>query len=398
MTFFVEKKLHLGSIRFGVGRRRVADTIDQETQLSTGGNGEFIRRRNEGFYFGGHDRFNAPTLPEAQSIRSTPFWTSLSTHKGLVALAAVGGLLVLLGLGVVASKGAQGWVEVILGLIVAGIPVVLTAQERGKIVEQEERARAEREEAENRKKAMLAGYTAALERVEHDHSEEALQRLVDEHPDLPYNLWSPSARRIVLLIGFHELEQKGIAGSAEVARIMDRVSRAAGLTPEHATAVKVDLYDAIVWHLLADDRLGPTQQKELAALRQGLSVTESDLPEDTLRTMEQFERLRGVTSANVPRAQCTQQLGFKEYCIHQTQSDQGLLHVTSKQLIQDGKKRHAYSMPALADITVIADEDAVGMRDTSTRKELRYRVQDPIYTAAMIDLAGSIDERPKGFA
>ena len=398
MTFFVEKKLALGSIRFGVGRRKVADTIDQETQLSTGGNGEFIRRRNEGFYFGGHDRYNAPTLPETQSIRSTPFWTSLSMHKALVALAAVGALLVLLGFGVVAAKGAQGWVEVIIGLILLAIPVALTAQERRKIIVQEERAKAEREEAENRKRAMLAGYTGALERVENDHSDEALQKLVDEHPDLPYTLWSPSARRIVLLIGFHELEKKGVAGSAEVARIMDRVSRSAGLTPEHATAVKVDLYDAVVWHLLADDRLGPRQQQELAQLRKGLGVSESDLPEDTLRTIEQFERLRGVTTANIPHAQCTQQLGFKEYCIHQSQSDQGMLHITSKQLVVDGKKRHAYSMPALTDITVTADEDAVGMRDTSTRKELRYRVQDPIFTAAMIDLAGSIDERPRGFA
>lgn len=398
MTFFVEKKLALGSIRFGAGRRRSAEAIDQNRELSTGPKGDFVRHRNEGFYFGGHDRFDTPTLPPTQSIRSTPFWTSLSRHKPLVAVAAVGALLVLLGLLVMVNKGRQGVAEIILGLVVIAVPVAITAQERKKVADEEERARAEREEAENRKRQMLAGYTAALDRVRNDQGDDALQQLVNEHPDLPYNLWSPSARRIVLLIGFEELAKAGVARSNEVARIMDRVSRAAGLTPEHETDAKISLYDAIVWHLLADDRLGAVQEEELTELRKGLNIWDRDVPETTHKATAEFDRLRGVTTANAPRVQCTAQLGFKEYCIHQSQSDQGVLHVTNKQLIFEGKKRHAHAIPSLSEVNVYFDDNVVAVRDAAAKKELRFHVEDPIYTAAMIDLAATIDERPKGFA
>src|SRR3954449_11857148 len=98
MTYFVEKKLALGPIRFSVGRRRTADTIDNDPQLSTGASGEFVRRRKEGFYFGGHDRFDAPVLPELPSIRSTPFWSSLSEKTTNVILVIVGVILMFLGL------------------------------------------------------------------------------------------------------------------------------------------------------------------------------------------------------------------------------------------------------------------------------------------------------------
>lgn len=396
MTYYVEKKLALGSIRFGVGRRRTAEAIDDSPELSTGGAGEFIRRRNEGFYFGGEDRFNKPVVPELPSIRSTPFWTSIMQRRGLLGLAAAGGVLFLLGVAVVANHQPAGWVEVILGLALMGVPIGLTAQERKKLREGEERMRAEREAIEKRHREMLTAYTTALERVQHDHGDEALQQLVNEHPDLPYNVWSPGARRVILLIGFDELARKGVAHAAEVARIMDRVSRTAGLTPEHEAGVKMDLYGTLVWHLLADDRFGPTQQKQLAAIREAFKITDPEVPEK--HSIEQFERLRGVTTANLPRQKCSIPLGFNEYCIHQTQSDQGLLYITSKQLTVQGKKQRQHALRALSEVTVTADESVIATRDTDTKKDVRLKVEDPIYTAAMVDFASSIDERPRGFA
>src|SRR5207249_3648477 len=114
MTFYVEKKLALGAISFGVSRNRSAGPAEADVDLSTGAEGEFIRRRSEGFFFGGQDRFAGPSLPTTPSIRSTPFWTSLKpdgTRRGygFLALLAFGALFVLLGLAVVASKGPQGW-------------------------------------------------------------------------------------------------------------------------------------------------------------------------------------------------------------------------------------------------------------------------------------------------
>jgi cell division protein FtsL len=396
MTFFVEKKLALGPIRFSVGRRRAAETIDESPELSTGPTGEFVRRRKEGFYFGGHDRVTTPTLPELPSVRGTPFWESLTERRGLVALAGIGAFFILLGMAVLMTKGAQGLVEIIIGIVLVAVPVVLTANKRRQLQAEEDRKRAEREAAENRNRDMLSAYTAALERVRTDRSDEALQRLVDEHPDLPYKVWCPMARRTTLLIGFEELAKHGIAGSREVAAIMDRVSASAGLTPEHATAAKVDLYSALVWHLLADDRFGRVQQEQLAIIRNNFGITENDIP-DEMHAIAQLERLRAVTSNNLPREQCNAQLGFKEYCVHQTQTDHGLLHVTSKQLLVDAKKKSQHALSSLSEVTVYPDDRSVTMRDASTKKPVTFVVENPLYTAAMIDLASSIDERPRSF-
>jgi len=67
MTFYVEKKLALGSISFGV-TPATDQAIDDDPALSTGPGGEFVRHRSGGFFFGGHDAFANPTLPPARSI------------------------------------------------------------------------------------------------------------------------------------------------------------------------------------------------------------------------------------------------------------------------------------------------------------------------------------------
>ena len=60
MTFYVEKRLALGPISFGVtpGQK----DVDDDPALSTGATGEFLRRGNERFFFGGHDAFSKPAL------------------------------------------------------------------------------------------------------------------------------------------------------------------------------------------------------------------------------------------------------------------------------------------------------------------------------------------------
>src|SRR5258708_7739616 len=161
MTFYVEKKLALGSISFGVTPGQTA--ADDDPALSTGATGEFVRRGNERFFFGGNDPFTGPTLPQSRSIASTPFWSSLKPDGtprsyGLLASLAFGLLFVLLGLAVVGRKGPQGWIEVILGLIMIAVPIVMTAQKRKRIREQEERERTEREAMEKRDRETLAAY------------------------------------------------------------------------------------------------------------------------------------------------------------------------------------------------------------------------------------------------
>jgi heme exporter protein D len=394
MTFFVEKRLALGAIRFGVSPRREAKSIDTDPQLSTGAEGEFIRRRGEGFFFGGNDRSAVPSLPATPSIRSTAFWTSLKQHAGLLAHGVLGEIFVLLGVAVLAKKGPAGWVEVILGLGMIAVPIVKTAQERKAILEQEERERAEREATEKRNREMLAAYTAALDRLNADRSDESIRQLESVHPDLPYEIWSAAALRTLLVIAFDELAKRGSGRSAEVAQWMDRASRAAGLTAEDQSGIKLDFFRTIVWHLLADDRMGPVQQEELRTIRSGFGI--ADTEED--KTIDEFQRLGGLSPKKLPRVQCTTQLAFQEYCVHQSQAGDALLHVTSRRIVLEGRKKQEYPLSSLSDPTVLADENTLTLRAVDAKKPLHLKVDDPIFTAGMIDLAGSIDERPKGFA
>ena len=394
MTFFVEKKLALGTIRFGVAQRASSERIDMDPQLSTGKTGEFIRRRaGEGFYFGGQDRFTAPAVPIAPTIRSTPFPTSLLRRRGLLALGIAGVLFALLGFAVVARKGPQGWVEVLLGAAMIATPIVMTAQERRKIHEQEERERAEREATEARNRQMLASYTAGLERLQSDRSNNAFEALENERPDLPYEIWSPLAQRVTLLLGFDELANWGADQAREVTKLIDRAASASGLKPEDTARVKVDLYRTVLWHLLADDRYGPTQQEQLASIRRGFGIEETDA-----QSIADFERLRGLMPTNLPRVQCTTRLEFKEYCVHETKSADGKVHVTNKRVVIEGDKQRAFPLSSLSDVNVDIDDGSAFARTPKAKRPLRIRAADVVFTAGMIDLASAIDERPRGFA
>jgi len=189
MTFYVEKKLALGSISFGVSPDRAAGAPDDKASLSTGPAGEFIRSRSEGFFFGGQDRFAGPSLPPPKTISSKPFYESLKGDRpsrtvGFFALMILGIILVLLGFSVILRKGPQGWVEVILGAAMIATPIVLTAQQRKKIREQEERESAEREAVDKRNREMLTAYTTALDRAREERSDEAFARLEQERKAL----------------------------------------------------------------------------------------------------------------------------------------------------------------------------------------------------------------------
>ncbi len=383
MTFFVRKRLALGPIRFGVSPRQRLEAIDGDPALSTGAGGEFVRRGGRhGFFFGDTTRFDAPSLPVAKSISSTPFWTSMKAHLGFVALAAAGIVFVLLGFAVIARKGAQGWVEVILGAAMIGAPIALTARERNELREKEQRERAEREAVEKRNRELLAAYTSALERVRRERTPDALAALAREREalTLPDEIWVPAARRTVLLIGFEELAK----GSTKV---IDDVARAAGLTDADLAAIKADIYRAVLWHLLADDRAGEAQEARLRELASELGTAGND------DAAGQFRRLRGITAKNLPQVESPVTLGFQERAIHTA----GPLVITNKRLIVRERKQIDIPLPQLNDIDVDADEGTLTIDNAVTKKPLVVRVDDAIYTAALLELAAGLDQRPKRF-
>ncbi|HEX3578982.1 MAG TPA: hypothetical protein VHY33_10505 [Thermoanaerobaculia bacterium] len=401
MTYYVEKQLAFGPIRFGVSTRQALDVIGDDPTLSTGPNGEFIRRRQDGFFFGDTERVVGPSIPVKPSINQTPFWSSLKPAASgsylWMVLMGFGALIMLLGVAVLARKGPQGWFEIIFGAICIAIPIVMTAQQRRTIRQREERERAEREAAETRNREMLSWYTKALEHLLVDRSENGLTALRGERAslDLAYEIWAPAARRVLLKIAFEELARRGVAESAAISKLLSDAGDAAGLTPEHVHSVKREFYSSIVWHLLADDRLGTAQEAEIKTLREGLGLTEDDV-EAEMSAIEQFRALRGV-ARGLPRAECPIQLAFQEYCIHQAPLDTGMLFITNKRLVADERKRTEVAMPKVFEVVVDADDSSIVIK-SDQKKSLRLRTRNPIFTAGLIDMASALDERPKGFA
>lgn len=424
MTLFVQKTLASGPIRFGVTPRAQVEAIDSDPSLSTGPNGEFVRRSGQGFFYAANVKpIGAPELPRAASISSTPFWTSVvdGTPRGwgLLAMIVFGGLLLLLGISVIMSKGPQGWVEVILGIALIATPIVLTAQRRQQILQQEERERKAREEKERANRAMLTAWSEALDRAASNPTDVGIEDLARERQalDLPYELWSPSARAAALRVGFNHLGKVGPARAVEVATLMDRISRAAGLEVADELGAKHDLYRTLVWHLLADDRYGEAQLETLKQIRKGFEIWDRDVPAEA-EAAGQFRRLRGLTRDNLPRSQCPIRLAFRESCIassrgqlveirrdRKSRQDRLIegracsLYLTNKRVVIEARSTTELPLPKLDDIEVDADSNVITLTSPQLKdKPLRIRVENPIFVAALTELAATLNERPKAFA
>ena len=400
MTFFVEKRLAVGRIRFSVAPHD-ATTVDGDVVLSTGPNGEFVRRHSDGYFFGDAPRFDgsAPTI-NSNSIARVPFWVALKPDSprawGLLVLLPLGVLLVLLGLAVLVTRGAAGLVEILLGLILMSVPIAVTAQRRKKIREEEARQRAEAAVAEQRNREMLGTYLTALENLRTDRSDAAISAIERERGalELSYEVWAPVARRIILQIGFDELAS-GARSTADIGRLLDRATKAAGLSREDAVGIKQDLYQTVLWHYVADRRLGDAQEKVLEKLEGDFRLPE--MPVESAST-EQFRRIRDTSASKLERHECGNQLGQHEYCVFETASNGTRVHVTNKRLLVEGSDTAEVPLPKIYDINVNVDEGTATIKSTDRKKPLALQVPDPIYTAAVLDLASELDQRPKSWA
>src|SRR6185295_7420471 len=135
--------------------------------------------------------------------------------------------------------------------------------------------------------------------------------------DLPYEIWSTVAKQTILAIGFEALAKLSPARAKEVGDRMRVAGEAAGLKPEDEAAMRQAVYRAALWHLIADDRIGDAQKAQLERLRTGLGLEDGVIDGDHA-AVAQFDRLRGLTSTNLPKAQCPMPLGFREYCVLMT--------------------------------------------------------------------------------
>lgn len=408
MSFTIQKSLGNSYFRFAVSRRRELRSIDPDPSLSTGPSGEFIRHRPEIFYAADLRQIHKPEVPTLRLVSGTSFWSTLMDGTGrgwaMVGAMAFGALILLLGLANVANGNRAGWVLVIFGLIIAAVPIVITAQKRRSVRLLEERKRKEREERDKRNAELLGVYTNSLEQLRDNPTDETLATVKRENEklDLPYAVWADAAIGTVLYVGFSTLAKVGPERAAEVADLMDRSSEAAGLIAEDAIGVKHALYSTVLWHFLADDRLGEEQLKTVRHIQKGFKIDPEDVPLDTAAE-GQFERLRGVDHRNAPRcAETNVSLGMNEYCMYTSQvrpdGNPQPFHVTSKRLLF-GSDKHRVELPVakVDDILVDAERSRVTIRAAELKKPLDFHADEPIYLAAMVDLATRLDDRPKSF-
>lgn len=411
MSFTIQKSLGNSYFRFAVGRRRELRSIDPDPSLSTGSSGEFIRHRPEIFYAADVRTIHKPEVPQLRLVTGTPFWSTMidGTPRGwaFMGMMAFGGLLLLLGLAnlTVGDNSRGGMFLIVLGLIIALVPVFLTAQKRRSIRQLEDRKRREREERDKRNSELLGVYTSALEQLRESPTEAQLANVKRENEklDLPYAVWADAAIGTVLYVGFSTLAKVGPERAAEVAALMDRSSDAAGLIAEDAIGVKHALYSTVLWHFLADDRLGEDQLKIVRAIQKGFEIDPEDVPLDTAAEA-QFERLRGVDHRNAPRCpESNLPLGMNEFCLYSVQVKPNEnapqpFHVTSKRLVLGTDKgRVELPVAKVDDILVDAERSRVTVRAAELKRPLDFHAEDAIYLAAMVDLATRLDDRPKSF-
>ena len=410
MSFRIQKSLGNSFFQFAVGRRRDFRSIDNDSEMSTGPAGEFIRHRPEIFYSADIRTIHTPEVPTPRSVAGTPFWGSLvdgtSRGWGMLAMMGLGGLLLLLGLANIANgnKGGGGFL-VVIGLVLVAVPIVLTSAKRRSIRLQEEKIRKERQERDERDRQLLAAYTTALEKLRDDPSDATLKFVQRENEklDLPYAVWADTAIGTVLYVGFSTLAKVGPERAAEVADLMDRSSDAAGLIAEDARGVKHALYSTILWHFIADDRLGEEQTRIVRQVQEGFGIKPEDVPFDTA-SEAQFNRLRGIDHRNAPRCEAQIPLRMNEYCMYNADVRLGAsqattpLFITNKRLIVgSGKGATEVEVPKIDDVVADADGSRVTIRASQLKRPMDFSAGEPIYLAAILDLASRLDDRPKSF-
>lgn len=407
MSFIVQKSLGNSFFRFAVARRRELRSIDANPELSTGPSGEFVRHRQEIFYSADLRSIHKPEMPQPRSIASQPFWSSIfdGTTRGWISIGmiAFGSLLVLIGLAVMKNNRVPGVMEVLIGLVLIGIPIFWVWQKRATVKRAEDRVRKEREERDKRNAELLGAYTDALERLRESPDDEALELVLRENEklDLPYAIWADTAIGTVLYVGFSTLARLGPERAAEVAQLMDRSSEAAGLIAEDAQAVKHALYSTVLWHFLADDRLGQAQLGVVRAIQQGFGIAPEHVPNDT-SAEAQFERLRGIDHRNAPRCEAQVPLSLNEYCMYSAQvkptdGSAPTVYITNKRFVVAGDRKIEVPVTKVDDILVDADRNRVTIQASELKRPYEFQADEPIFLAAMVDLATRLDDRPKSF-
>jgi hypothetical protein len=418
VAFFVRRTLASGPVRFGVAERAATPADGPPHLLSTGPRGDFVRRGPEGLYFAEQREVGVGPLEELDPSRGLTLWALLRPEgdsiRSYLPLAAMvlGGLLIVMGIGVLTQKQDPiGWVEIILGVVLIIAPVVIAARRLILIRDRARKEREERERKEAERRRIVGDFAERLEAVLESPSRKKLDAIRKERRDrdIPYDAIAALGRAAVAQIGFYAFREVDQIGPPGVAARLREAADAVGLNHEDACESYRLVLQKIIWHLLADDRLNDQRIDLVAAVSHELGLGEEDLLIERKAAAE-LESLRGMDGKSLPVLDgIGAPLRFGERCHHVTRGAtvkrlrRGSikeqrpfdLYVTAKRVLLNGAKEEI-SYPDIFGMEVDADEGLLEITLRDRRAPLLLRVDDPIRTAQMIDLASTQPPKPKG--
>jgi len=399
-----------------VSHRAAASPPDPSAELSTGPHGEYRRLGESILYFSeSRDQLDPQFARELSGNRS--LWEMIRPSGGgigdywPVVIMVFGVLIILLGLANVAAKKAgPGVIEILIGLALVATPVVTMAKKRQQLRAEEAKIRKEREEEEKRVQAIVGTYAAKLQQYRERLDAESLDVLRRERPthEIPYEIVRPMAMHTLTVAGFDAVGKFRQIGLDGVDKQIATAARGIGLNDEDERIVRRQLYQKLLWHQIADDRVHQTRGT-LEQLRSALRVDTDEMAWD-MAALEQFEKLAGVNTRTLPAIQDGAiKLRFHEVLHHKASGEQvrpearrvvtGVeqntwtrlkpvsLFVTSRRLVTAAGKGGDLPYTREFDIEVDADQGVVSIKMPDAKKNIHMLLPDAIYTASMIDLS-----------
>lgn len=429
MSFDVYKYLRPGFIRFRVDPKNIEPADDDSTAFSTGPRGEFRGLRRSGLVFDepvgatGAAALGSVRSPDSTSRFQRIFQTGESPSSAIITFAinVVGLILLILGALVLVFKGPQGWVEIVLGILLIAGPYVLAAKRRRDQRVRMERERRAREEEERALQEKLGEITRLLDSVEILPDEAGIERLRRDRAthDVPYEALAPRGRQAVMRAAFAGINDSSVT-SADLGRRVDALCAALGLAHDDVRSVKQSICRRLAWHLIADDRMTPAMQSHLRNVARDLGLGAADFGAEW-SAADEFRRMSSVSFGSLPRKTGPIELRFGEVVHHRSggmimkpsevrpridsdvkledeswlEDGRGELWVTSKGIKLVGERTVDFDYGELRGIEIDGDHGVLVL-SYEERKSVAIQLSDPYFSAAVIDFASEAD-RPKLF-
>ena len=430
MSFDVYKHLRPGFIRFRVDPQNITDSDPGDTGFSTGPRGEFRARHSPGMVFdepGSAPTGTGPTpgrsfIPQNRFERWFRTGESPSSAWITFGFVAIGVVLIILGILVLAFKGPAGWVEIILGIALIAGPYLLAAKTRRDQRVRHERERAEREAEERALRERIGEMTRLFDSIEALPASEEIERIDGERRryDLPWDVYGPLARRAVLRAGFEGLSRESELPIEESGQRIDRLCAAAGLPHEETRALKQRICRRLAWHLIADGRLTPAMLRRLHDVAESMGLRSADFGSESA-VADELRRARSLTFRNLPKKTGSIELRFGEVLHHRSTGvwmkpspirpsvdsefkveDESWIPdgrcdvwITSKGVKVTGEREAGIEYPELMGNEIDADSSVLVL-SAAERKSVAVQLADPYLAATTIDFASEAD-RPKLF-